>query len=121
MRRVNTTYTDRLGNKRTRRERKFDFPLFFDGDYYFFLAVDEAEQEGKHLAVLKARKKGFSFKGASMLVRNYELIEKSKNFAVASEQKYLVGDGLLTKAWEIMDFIDRNTEWAKRRLTSTRM
>jgi hypothetical protein len=33
----------------------------------------------------------------------------------------LVGDGLLTKAWEIMDFIDKNTEWSKRRLTATRM
>ena len=121
IRRVDTKYTDRFGNTRTRRERIFDFPEFWDGDYYFFQACEEAEQEGKHLAVLKARKKGFSFKGSSMLVRNYALIEKSKSFAVASEQKFLVGDGLLTKAWEIMDFIDKNTEWSKRRLTSTRM
>ena len=62
-----------------------------------------------------------SFKGASMLVRNYELISGSKNFAVASEQKFLIGDGLLTKAWQIMDFIDKYTDWAKQRLVSTRM
>ncbi len=62
-----------------------------------------------------------SFKGASMLVRNYELIPGSKNFAVASEQKFLIGDGLLTKAWQIMDFIDKYTAWAKQRLVSTRM
>lgn len=62
-----------------------------------------------------------SFKGASMLVRNYMLIPGSKNFAVASEQKFLVGDGLLTKAWQIMDFLDKHTEWAKQRLVSTRM
>ena len=73
------------------------------------------------MAVLKARQRGYSFKGASMLVRNYELIKGSKSFAVASEQKFLVGDGLLTKAWQIMDFIDKNTAWAKQRLTSTRM
>lgn len=121
IRRVDTKYTDRFGNVRIRRERIFDFPEFWDGDYYFFQACEQAEQEGKHMAVLKARKKGFSFKGSSMLVRNYALIEKSKSFAVASEQKFLVGDGLLTKAWEIMDFIDKNTEWSKRRLTSTRM
>lgn len=121
IRRVDTKYTDKFGNTRIRRERIFDFPEFWDGDYYFFNAAEEAEQQGKHLAVLKARKKGFSFKGSSMLVRNYALIEKSKSFAVASEQKFLVGDGLLTKAWEIMDFIDKNTEWSKRRLTSTRM
>ena len=106
IRRVDTRYTDKLGNVRIRRERIFDFPEMWDGDYYFFMAVDEAEQQGKHLAVLKARKKGFSFKASSMLVRNYALIEKSKNFAIASEQKFLTGDGLLTKAWEIMDFID---------------
>ena len=62
-----------------------------------------------------------SFKGASMLVRNYELIPGSKNFAIASEQKFLIGDGLLTKAWQIMDFIDKNTAWAKQRLKSTSM
>ena len=121
IKRTDTKYTDRFGNVRTRRERVLDFPDFWDGDYYFFQAVEEAEQQGKHLAVLKARKKGFSFKGSSMLVRNYALIRESKSFAIASEQKFLIGDGLLTKAWEIMDFIDKHTDWAKRRLTSTRM
>ena len=114
-------YTDRYGNKRKRRERILDFPLFWDYDYYYFNAIEEAETQGKHMAVLKARQRGYSFKGASMLVRNYELIKGSKSFAVASEQKFLVGDGLLTKAWQIMDFIDKNTAWAKQRLTSTRM
>lgn len=56
-----------------------------------------------------------------MLVRNYMLIPGSKNFAIASEQKFLIGDGLLTKAWQIMDFLDKHTEWAKQRLVSTRM
>ena len=114
-------YTDRYGNKRTRRERIFGFPRFWDSDYYYFNAIEEAENEGKHMAVLKCRQRGYSFKGASMLVRNYELIPGSKNFAVASEQKFLVGDGILTKAWQIMDFIDKHTDWSKQRLTSTRM
>lgn len=116
-----TEYTDRYGVKRTKRERIFDFPNFWDSDYYYFHAIEEAEQQGKHMAVLKCRQRGYSFKGASMLVRNYELIPGSKNFAVASEQKFLVGDGILTKAWQIMDFIDKNTAWSKQRLTSTRM
>jgi len=114
-------YTDRYGNKRSRRERIFGFPRFWDSDYYYFNAIEEAETQGKHMAVLKCRQRGYSFKGASMLVRNYELIPGSKNFAVASEQKFLVGDGILTKAWQIMDFIDKNTDWSKQRLTSTRM
>lgn len=114
-------YTDRNGNIRTRRERILDFPRFWDYDYYYYNAIEEAEDQGKHMSVLKSRQRGYSFKGASMLVRNYELIPGSKNFAVASEQKFLIGDGLLTKAWQIMDFIDKHTEWAKQRLVSTRM
>lgn len=114
-------YTDRHGNKRIRRERILGFPRFYDYDYYYFNAIEDAEDAGKHMAVLKARQRGYSFKGASMLVRNYELIPGSKNFAVASEQKFLIGDGLLTKAWQIMDFCDKHTAWAKQRLTSTRM
>lgn len=114
-------YTDRYGNKRKRRERIFAFPDFWDYDYYYFNAIEEAETQGKHMATLKCRARGYSFKGASMLVRNYELIKGSKNFAVASEQKFLVGDGLLTKAWQIMDFVDKHTAWSKQRLTSTRM
>ena len=114
-------YTDRYGNKRTRRERKLNFPDFWSGDYNYFNAIEEAENQGKHMAVLKCRQRGFSFKGASMLVRNYELIPGSKNFAVASEQKFLVGDGILTKAWQIMDFVDKHTDWSKQRLTATRL
>lgn len=121
MKLVEVEYTDRYGDKRTRRERLFEFPNFWDYDKYYFDAVDLAEEQGKHMAVLKSRQRGYSFKGASMLVRNYTLIPGSKSFAVASEQKFLIGDGLLTKAWQIMDFIDKHTAWSKQRLVSTRM
>lgn len=114
-------YTDREGNLRKRRQRILEFPRFWDYDYYYFCAIEQAELEEKHMAVLKCRQRGYSFKGGSMLVRNYMLIPGSKNFAIASEQKFLIGDGLLTKAWQIMDFLDKHTAWAKQRLVSTRM
>lgn len=114
-------YTDREGNLRKRRQRILEFPSFWDYDYYYFCAIEQAELEGKHMAVLKCRQRGYSFKGGSMLVRNYMLIPGSKNFAIASEQKFLIGDGLLTKAWQMMDFLDKHTAWAKQRLVSTRM
>lgn len=114
-------YTDREGNLRKRRQRILEFPSFWDYDYYYFCAIEQAELEGKHMAVIKCRQRGYSFKGGSMLVRNYMLIPGSKNFAIASEQKFLIGDGLLTKAWQIMDFLDKHTAWAKQRLVSTRM
>lgn len=108
-------YTDRYGKSRTRRIRDREFPDFYDYDYYYFQYIDECEENGKHGSVLKARGKGYSFKGGAMLCRNYFLVPGSKSYAVASEAEYLTKDGLLTKAWEFMDFIDKNTAWAKKR------
>lgn len=121
LRLVDEEYVDREGVTRKRRVRKTEFADFYDYDYYYFNAVEEAERTGKHMAVLKARNKGYSFKGASMLVRNYELIPGSQNFAVASEQGFLTNDGLLTKAWDGMDFVDKYTDWSKQRLVDTKM
>ena len=53
-----------------RRIREREFADFYDYDYYYFSAIQEAEDEGKHMVVLKSRGKGYSFKGASMLCRN---------------------------------------------------
>lgn len=62
------------------RERLFRFPDFWDYDWFYYNAIEQAEDEGKHMVVLKARARGYSFKGASMLCRNYFLIPKSKEF-----------------------------------------
>lgn len=56
-----------------------------------------------------------SLKCSAMLNRNYFLIPYSKSYAVAYEKEYLVKDGILTKAWSTMDFIDQNTAWTKHR------
>ena len=52
-----TQYVDRYGVSRTRRERVFDFPSFWDGDYYYFNAIEEAETLGKHMASVVTRLK----------------------------------------------------------------
>lgn len=100
---------------RFRADRIEGFPDFWDGDYKYFHYLEECEHKGLHACVLKARRKGFSFKGGSMMCRNYFFIPKSKSYAFAYEKEFLTEDGLLTKAWDIMDFIDANTSWAKRR------
>lgn len=96
-------------------DRKEDFAAYWDGDYKYFHYLEEAEKSAKHGVVLKARAKGYSYKGASMLARNYFLIPASKSYAMASEKEFLIKDGLLTKAYETMSFVDQNTPWAKRR------
>ncbi len=92
-----------------------DFPRFYDFDKYFFDTIEECENSGKHLAVLKSRRKGYSYKVGSMLNRNFYFIPDSKGYAIASLKDYLIKDGLLTKAWDMMDFIDEHTAWGKKR------
>jgi len=79
----------------SRRDRSF--PAFYDGDFEYFNAVDKARRENKHMVVLKARRKGFSYKAAAMLCRNYFHLRNSKNFVFASDKQYLTGDGMLDK------------------------
>lgn len=106
---------NRHGIEERKRVQDITFPDFYDYDYYFFQAVQEAEELGKHLVVLKSRRKGYSYKCGAMLCRNFYLIEGSKSYAYASEKEFLVKDGILTKAWNYLDFIDNNTAWAKKR------
>ena len=99
----------------TRLERKEGFPAFWDYDRAYYDCVEMAEQQHKHLVVLKARRKGFSYKGASMLIRNYFLFRDSVSYAMASEAEFLTKDGVLSKAWDMMSFVDDNTAWFKHR------
>ena len=120
-RQVQTLNKDKRGNTVVRKEQKFEFPDFWDYDYYYFNAVQEAEEQGKHLCVLKSRRRGYSYKAAAMMCRNYYLIPASKSYVYASNKQYLTEDGVLTKAWDYMDFIDKNTAWSKKRSVNTQM
>jgi len=106
------TYTD---DGKVQSNRILDFAAPWDGDYNYYHYLNEAEKAGQHGVVLKTRGRGYSFKGGSMLNRNFFLIRGSRSFAIAGEKEYLIGDGILTKAWEMMDFINEHTAWAKRR------
>lgn len=106
---------DRFGKTIKKRVHERNFPSFYDYDFYFFWAVQEAEDANKHLCVLKSRRKGYSYKCSAMLCRNYFLISESKSYAYANGDQYLTKDGILTKAWDCMAFIDDNTAWAKKR------
>lgn len=107
---------DRFGNKKLVRVREPEFPDFYDYDYYYFQSIQEAEDTGKHLCVLKSRRKGFSYKNASLACRNYYLVPNSKSYIYASDQAYLLGDGTFTKVAGYMSFIDKHTAFAKKKL-----
>ena len=114
-------YTKDEKTGKVKKSREVSFPDFWDYDYYFFQALDDAEDQGKHMCVLKSRRKGFSYKMASACCRNYYLIPASKSYVYASNKQYLTEDGILTKAWDYMDFIDDNTAWGKKRSVNTQM
>jgi hypothetical protein len=124
--------------KRTYKKREFFRPDFYDGDYDFFWIVEIARKgidkvdldalnlsveihpddiEGeRQLTVLKARRKGYSYKCASMLARNYFHLPRSKNFVFAFDKKYLSGDGIFQKFLDGMAFVDKHTAWAQPKL-----
>jgi len=106
---------NKVDEKTGKKIRTRDFPFFYDYDKSYFDTIEEAERQGKHLVVIKKRGAGYSYKGGSMLCRNFCLIKGSKSYAIASESEFLVKDGLLSKAWEFMDFLDQNTAWFKKR------
>jgi len=106
---------DARGKTRTIIKRVESFPRYYDYDRAYFDAIEEAERLGKHLVTIKKRGAGYSYKGASMLCRNFYCIPRSKSYAIAAEAEFLTKDGLLTKAWDMMSFIDTKTAFSKRR------
>ena len=112
---------NKMVNGKMKTVQEVTFPDFWDYDYYFYECVTEAEDQGKHLCVLKSRRKGYSYKMASMLCRNYYLIPNSASYVYCSNKQYLTEDGILTKAWNYMDFIDEHTAWGKKRSVNTQL
>lgn len=101
--------------KMRKAERKRDFPKMWDSDYLWFHYIEKAEQNGHHVVNLKSRGRGYSYKGGSSLTRNYYHFKESNSVAIAASGDYLLGDGILDKAWDILNFIDNYTPWRKSR------
>lgn len=112
---LTTTQLEEAVEGGIRSERVQDFPRIWDGDYLFFHYVEQGEAEGKHGSVLKCRGRGYSFKGGSMQARNYFMIKGSKSYSFASEQEYLTRDGILSKSWVNLNFVDNNTPFTQPR------
>lgn len=102
-------------DEQNRADRVKDFPVFYDGQYDTFHYLEEAEVLGEHGMLLGSRGKAKSLMAASMCVRNYQHIKDSKSYCFAAREEYLTKDGIISKAWDLMDFVDSNTPWGKRR------
>lgn len=67
---------------------------------------------GKNLIVGKSRRKGYSFKNASVGVNNYQTIPDALTLYTAYEKKYLYPKGIFSMALDYVSFINNNTAWA---------
>lgn len=92
------------------------FPRFWEAHYKFFHALEEAEQNGKHMCILKPRGSGFSEIMSSCGVRDYSLIRGSKSFYFASNVGFLNKDGVITKCWDHLEFLNSETQKGYRHL-----
>lgn len=106
---------ERLRNgERIAGKKVIEFPEVWDYDYYFFHYLEMAESKGMHASILKSRRRGYSFKGASMLTRNFFLIPNSVSYAIAGDSAFLDGgDGILDKAWNMKEYINKHTGFMK--------
>jgi len=109
----------REGSKRA--DRVTDFPKVYDGDYLYMHYLEQARNLGKHVACLKKRGAGFSFKGGSHLARNFIHGESTvannhiKAFAIANEKEFLIKDGVLNKFLDTIDFLATHTPFPSHR------
>lgn len=66
---------------------------------------------GFNLIVGKSRRKGYSYKNASVAAFNYFNRPKSNTIFNAYEKKYLYPEGIMTMAVEYINFINQYTGW----------
>lgn len=121
--------------KATKTVSTKQFPNFYDGDYDFFWLKDIARNgilevelkklnlncepldlEGdKNLILTKARRKGYSYKDASLALYEYTFMPNSLTLILASDKKYLFGGRATMDMVRIMsDFINDNVSGMKR-------
>lgn len=111
------------------------FPDFWDGDYNFFWALDiarkgieKSEYEklrlnikisdenlagNKHMIIAKARRRGYSFKIASIVANTYNTVRNSLCLIGAYESKY--ANDTMDKTLKMLNFYNEHTGFKKNR------
>jgi hypothetical protein len=99
--------------------KTFSLPDFWDGDYYYFKALELCRIIGKHLVIGKARRKGYSYKNGWVAANRANLYPRSTTVVGAYDEDSLTDDGTMTKVQNFLDHVNKHTDWNKRRLHNT--
>lgn len=70
---------------------------------------------GNHMVIGKSRRKGYSFKNASVCVNTYNTTRKSFTTIGAFDKKYLYPKGTMGMASDYLSFLSKHTAWGKAR------
>jgi len=92
------------------------FPRFWPIHYFFSQDYMLAKEEGLNLAVLKPRDTGFSELLSSFGVHEYTFQKEDPVFYFVAIERYLNKDGVLSKAWDQINFHNEYTERAFKHL-----
>lgn len=92
------------------------FPKFWPIHYFFTQDYVLAKEEGLNLAVLKPRDTGFSELLSSFGVHEYTFQIEDPVFYFVAVERYLNKDGVLSKAWDQINFHNEHTERAFKHL-----
>ena len=92
------------------------FPQFFDSDYYYFKAVELARNNGRHLVVGKARRKGYSYKNGWICANRADLYRNTTTAMGAFTADSLYPEGTMQMANDYLQHIGGSTDWKKRRI-----
>ncbi len=92
------------------------FPKFWPIHHFFCSDYELAKQNGLNMAVLKPRDTGFSEILSSFGVYEYTFQTEDPVFFFVSHERYLNKDGVLSKAWDQLNFLNQNSERAFKHL-----
>jgi hypothetical protein len=112
-------------SKRT-AEKILDFPRFTEMQYEWWNFKNIAwnggtfmgitSPGGKHICCAKTRGAGFSYMEAADGVYNYNFIDGSKSYYLASIEEYLTKDGILNKVQDGLDWVNLHCQsWKQNR------
>lgn len=101
------------GNTNTAKKH-YDFPKFFDSQFWTFHVMEFAEKNGFHLLIDKTRRGGFSYMMAADSANTVNGYSRKVVIHVAVDKKYLTQTGGLTDfAVNDLKFYEENTPFVR--------
>lgn len=102
-----------------KKARKYEgFPRFLDMDFYYYHELEQAKINKEGMIVAKTRRRGFSYKGGFNCAYEYNWHRDSFSIIGAFMGDYC--QATMNMALDMINFLNKHTDWSKRKLIDTR-